>query len=89
MKASDNLIGQSQYFLPDIDQSRPRLPYESLDVLRDAPESVKKIFSIEYGKRKDLTAAWKREMIRSVNRHKFDNDSLQMRSRWRDGTTLP
>ncbi|KAH7728500.1 Protein MRPS-15 [Aphelenchoides avenae] len=82
MKASDRLIGQTQYFLPDVDQSQPRLPYENLDALREAPDAVKKIFSIEYGQRKDLTAAWKRDMIQSVNRHKYDNESLQMRIAW-------
>lgn len=86
MKASDRLIGQTQYFLPDVDQSQPRLPYENLDALREAPDAVKKIFSIEYGQRKDLTAAWKRDMIQSVNRHKYDNESLQMRSKH---TSLP
>ncbi|PIO58049.1 hypothetical protein TELCIR_20526, partial [Teladorsagia circumcincta] len=34
-----------KFGLPDLDLQAPRYPYKGLDVLNDAPESVKKIFS--------------------------------------------
>ena len=81
MKGSDKLIKHDgSYGLPDLDKSKPRLKYENVDLLKDAPESVKKIFSIEFGERRDLTDAWKRELIESVNKHKFDGDSYQAKS---------
>jgi hypothetical protein len=83
MKAADRMIGKGhQYALPDVDKTQPRLPYQTVDALATAPESVQKIFSIEYGQRKDLTAAWKSELISSVQRHHDDNESHQMKIAW-------
>jgi len=83
MKGSDKLIKHDgSYGLPDLDKSKPRLKYENVDLLKDAPESVKKVFSIEFGERRDLTDAWKRELIESVNKHKFDGDSYQAKIAW-------
>ena len=81
MKASDKLVQHDgNYGLPHLDKTKPRLAYENVDSLKDAPESVKKIFSIEFGERRDLTDAWKRELVESVNKHKFDTNSLQSKS---------
>ncbi|PIO76969.1 hypothetical protein TELCIR_00917 [Teladorsagia circumcincta] len=45
LKAQDNLVADRVKFgLPDLDLQAPRYPYKGLDVLNDAPESVKKIF---------------------------------------------
>ncbi|CEF64966.1 Fimbrin [Strongyloides ratti] len=83
MKGSDNLIGnKGDYGLPQIDVSQPRYEYKHVEELKNAPESVKKIFSVEYGERKDLTKVWKRTMIESVNKHKFDDSSLQSKIAW-------
>lgn len=83
MKGSDNLIGnKGDYGLPQIDVSQPRYEYKHVEELKTAPESVKKIFSVEYGERKDLTKVWKRTMIESVNKHKFDDSSLQSKIAW-------
>uniref|UniRef100_A0A7E4W1G1 Small ribosomal subunit protein uS15m n=1 Tax=Panagrellus redivivus TaxID=6233 RepID=A0A7E4W1G1_PANRE len=83
MKASDKLIQHDgNYGLPELDKSKPRLAYEKVDALTDAPEAVKKVFSIDYGERRDLTDAWKRELVESVNKHQFDHNSLQAKIAW-------
>ncbi|CAJ0574302.1 unnamed protein product, partial [Mesorhabditis spiculigera] len=76
MKASDNLIADKvTYGLPQLDMTAPRPPYTNVDALKDAPESVKKIFSLDFGTRRDLTSEWKRVMIEQVNHHALDNAS--------------
>ncbi|CAD5206646.1 unnamed protein product [Bursaphelenchus okinawaensis] len=79
MKASDKLIGRESgdYALPDVDKTKPRLSYRNVDALRDAPESVKKIFSIDFGKRSDLSVVWKKEMVDQVKVNHYDKSSLQ------------
>lgn len=80
-KADDNLIGNStDYGLPDIDMKKPRLEYRRVEALRDAPDLVKKMFSVEFGERSDFMAAWKREFIDSANLHEYDKSSLQSKS---------
>uniref|UniRef100_A0A1I7Z9W8 Small ribosomal subunit protein uS15m n=1 Tax=Steinernema glaseri TaxID=37863 RepID=A0A1I7Z9W8_9BILA len=90
VKADDSLVGRTgtpastpqDYGLPEIDVKAPRRAYAHVDELANAPESVKRIFSIEYGLRRDLSDAWKQELIQSVNKHKYDDNSLQMRIAW-------
>ncbi|CAD5209637.1 unnamed protein product [Bursaphelenchus xylophilus] len=79
MKASDSLIGRSEgdYALPYVDITQPKLEYRNVDILRDCPEEIKKIFSIEFGKRSDLTAVWKKAMVDDVKLDKYDSSSLQ------------
>ncbi|TKR92197.1 hypothetical protein L596_006896 [Steinernema carpocapsae] len=90
VKKDDSLIGRTgtasatskDYGLPELDLTEPRLSYANVDALMSAPESVKRIFSIGYGQRRDITAAWKQKLIQSVNKHKYDHNSLQMRIAW-------
>ncbi|KRZ49504.1 28S ribosomal protein S15, mitochondrial [Trichinella nativa] len=42
-----------------------------------APDSVKKLFSIEFGHRKDLTFQWKRVLINKVTRNELDFSFLE------------
>lgn len=80
-KASDLLIGnKSDYGLPNIDKSQPRLPYKNVDILKNAPESVQKIFSVDMGERIDLTLVWKYELIKKVRISENDKSSLQTKS---------
>lgn len=81
LKAADSLVKNPTYGLPDIDVSQPRLEYLKVDALRDAPESVKKIFSIDMGERVDLTAAWKSALLERVKIHEYDSSSLQTKSK--------
>ncbi|KAK0429461.1 hypothetical protein QR680_011391 [Steinernema hermaphroditum] len=90
VKADDSLVGRTgtptsspqDYGLPEVDLKAPRLAYANVDELTNAPESVKRIFSIDHGQRRDLTDAWKQKLIQSVNKHKYDESSLQMRIAW-------
>ncbi|VDM41787.1 unnamed protein product [Toxocara canis] len=64
MKGEDRLIGKERdQWLPAIDESAPRMAYAHVDALTAAPDFVKRIFSIEYGTRRDLTDAWKNVLI--------------------------
>lgn len=45
-----------------------------------APDSVKKIFSIEYGRRQDLTQAWKKHFMDLVRKDVQDDSSLEATS---------
>jgi small subunit ribosomal protein S15 len=60
----------------------PKLEYELVEELKDAPESVKRIFSVEYGERSDYTGACKKDLVDLVKKHKYDKNSLQMKSRF-------
>eukprot|EP00080_Pristionchus_pacificus_P009721 PDM69741.1 mrps-15 [Pristionchus pacificus] len=76
LKAADNLVADRVTFgLPDLDLSAPRGPYRGLDELKNAPDSVKKIFSLEMGTRRERTEAWKREMIERCALHSIDGES--------------
>lgn len=80
-KSDDNLVGNTtDYGLPNIDFKSPRLEYRRVEALKTAPESVKKIFSVEFGENSDFTAAWKREFIDVANLHEYDKSSLQSKS---------
>ncbi|KHN86113.1 28S ribosomal protein S15, mitochondrial [Toxocara canis] len=83
MKGEDRLIGKERdQWLPAIDESAPRMAYAHVDALTAAPDFVKRIFSIEYGTRRDLTDAWKNVLIGQVKRHELDSQSLEMRIGW-------
>ncbi|VDL75881.1 unnamed protein product [Nippostrongylus brasiliensis] len=83
LKAQDNLVADRVKFgLPDLDLDAPRFPYKNLDVLKDAPESVKKMFSIGFGTRRDMSSEWKSQLIGKVNQHSLDNSSLEMKIAW-------
>uniref|UniRef100_A0A0K0DD70 Small ribosomal subunit protein uS15m n=1 Tax=Angiostrongylus cantonensis TaxID=6313 RepID=A0A0K0DD70_ANGCA len=82
LKAHDNLVNRVKFGLPDLDFNAPRYPYKGLDVLENAPESVKKIFSIGFGTRRDMTSEWKAQLIGKVNQHSLDNSSFEMKIAW-------
>ncbi|CAB3407265.1 unnamed protein product [Caenorhabditis bovis] len=83
LKASDNLIVENTDFgLPKIDKSKIRSKYEDLDVLKNAPESVRKIFSVEMATRRELSNEWKSALIQSVRQHSLDESSLEMKVAW-------
>ncbi|KRZ92706.1 28S ribosomal protein S15, mitochondrial [Trichinella sp. T8] len=56
------------------------LPHVVIKQLKaDAPDSVKKLFSIEFGRRKDLTFQWKRALMNKVRQNELDTSSLEVR----------
>jgi len=81
MKAADYLIGNTKdYAMPAVDPNQPQLKYRGVKALDDAPESVKRIVSVEFASAKDISNAKKYHMMRSVNFHEYDMDSLQSQS---------
>ncbi|KJH53332.1 hypothetical protein DICVIV_00455 [Dictyocaulus viviparus] len=83
LKAQDNLVADRVKFgLPDIDLDAPRFPYKNVDELKSAPASVRKIFSVGYGTRRDLSSEWKTQLIGKVNKHSLDNSSFEMKIAW-------
>lgn len=83
MKATDRLIGRAEgdYGLPKLEPLRPKLVYEKVAELKEAPEEVRKIFSIEFGERADYTDACKNDLIELVRKHRYDKNSLQIQSK--------
>ncbi|EGT37964.1 hypothetical protein CAEBREN_28207 [Caenorhabditis brenneri] len=83
LKAADNLIlEKTEFGLPRIEKSKIRAKFEDLDVLSNAPESVKKIFSVEMATRRELSQEWKQSLIKSVRQHSLDENSLEMKIAW-------
>lgn len=83
LKAADLLVGNTtDYGLPNIDKTQPRLDYRNVDALKNAPESVQKILSIDMGERSDLTSTWKRELIDKVKLSEYDTTSSEARSKF-------
>jgi hypothetical protein len=87
LRAQDSLIGKTEYNkktdygLPNLDTKKPRVGYRYVEALRTAPESVKKIFSVEFGQKSDLTGAWKSEMAESIIGHNYDEVSHKAKSK--------
>ncbi|XP_003372456.1 conserved hypothetical protein [Trichinella spiralis] len=83
----------STHWLPHVDIKQPKAEYESVKALEtyvvlsgfnglpyfSAPDSVKKLFSIEFGRRKDLTFQWKRALMNKVRQNELDTSSLEVR----------
>lgn len=83
LKAADNLVADRVTFgLPFLDLSLPRGSYKNLDILDNAPNAVKKIYSVEFGTRRDLTTEWKSQLIGKVTQHSLDKSSLEMKIAW-------
>ncbi|KRX17408.1 Tyrosine-protein phosphatase non-receptor type 11 [Trichinella nelsoni] len=79
-KRDDILIKHdSTHWLPHVDIKQPKAEYESVKALETAPDSVKKLFSIEFGRRKDLTFQWKRALMNKVRQNELDTSSLEVR----------
>ncbi|CDW57647.1 hypothetical protein TTRE_0000594001 [Trichuris trichiura] len=66
-------------WLPQLDLEKARAEYEDIAALKNAPNLVKKIFSVQYGQRKDSTFLWKRVLMNLVRQHDLDNNSLESR----------
>jgi len=83
VKAEDRLVAHDgQSWLPRIDPDSPRMAFRAVDQLVTAPESVRKMFSIGYGERSDVTDAWKAAVVSQVKQHALDSQSLESRIAW-------
>ena len=61
-----------------VDLALPKIDLEGCDLLRDAPEEVKKSCSLEFTNNYNLTAHVKQELVKKVQDHKLDVDSLSV-----------
>jgi len=78
MKRQDMIIEHDgKYWLPDVDPTTPRLGFEKVEALKKAPESVKKIFSVAYGDRENLTEIWKHRIMNKVRENELETNSLE------------
>ena len=63
----------------DFDLQRPRRPYRGVeDAIANAPEEVRKVFSVEFGRNSDLLEEYKTRLKAKVRRHRLDEDSLEV-----------
>uniref|UniRef100_A0A0R3RUM9 Small ribosomal subunit protein uS15m n=1 Tax=Elaeophora elaphi TaxID=1147741 RepID=A0A0R3RUM9_9BILA len=85
LKGDDRMIGRKpEDWVPEIDENLPKANYAELD-WEGIPESVKKIFSIKFGERRDYTDAWKKALIDKVRKHELDINSLEVKIAWTTG----
>uniref|UniRef100_A0A915PSQ1 Small ribosomal subunit protein uS15m n=1 Tax=Setaria digitata TaxID=48799 RepID=A0A915PSQ1_9BILA len=85
LKGDDRMIGKNpEKWVPEIDENSPKADYANLD-WEGIPESVKKIFSIKFGERRDYTDAWKKTLIDKVRKHELDVNSLEVKIAWTTG----
>lgn len=61
-----------------VDMSLPRIELEGCDLLKDAPDEVKEILSLEFANNYNLQAYVKKELVKKVQDHKLDVDSLSV-----------
>lgn len=65
--------------LPKIPANSMPLEYNLSDEIKDAPESVKRIFSVENLGKKEYNALVKQELIDRVRRHQYDSNTAETR----------
>jgi len=75
---SGDVGGLEHFGLSKIDLSKPPVEMEKSKVLENAPEEVKKILSLEYRKNKDVISKLKNELVKSVQQHPHDTESLEV-----------
>lgn len=61
-----------------VDLKLPKIDLDGCDLLKDAPEEVKKSCSLEFANNYNLTAHVKKELVKKVQDHKLDVDSLSV-----------
>jgi len=63
----------------EIDLSKAKKYFGNTEELRDAPDHIKKIFSLEFATRRELTETLKKEFVARVQRHPYDTTSFEYR----------
>jgi len=80
--ATKNIIADSGDKVKDfgeIDLSRAKKCFGETEQLQDAPDHIKKIFSLEFATRKELTETLRTEFLARVQRHPYDTTSFEYR----------
>lgn len=68
---------------PNIDKSLLRYEFRNSKELETADETVKRLFSIEFGPEGSKTRLFKEMLIDKVKRHEFDQASIEVKiARW-------
>ncbi|EFO27732.2 hypothetical protein LOAG_00749 [Loa loa] len=80
----EKIGSEREVMLKEIDENSPKANYATLD-WEGIPESVKKIFSIKFGERRDYSDAWKKALIEKVQKHELDMNSLEVKIAWTTG----
>ncbi|XP_014675769.1 PREDICTED: uncharacterized protein LOC106815776 [Priapulus caudatus] len=60
-----------------VDMTAPRFEFKNNSLLADAPPVVKKLLSMEFGRKKDIWAERKEDLIARVQRHPDDFGSIE------------
>lgn len=71
-------IGGIEHF-GEVDRSQPPLELEGSEALKDVEEEVRKILSLEFSRNKDVINKLRRGVVKSVQRHKLDENSLEVK----------
>jgi len=63
----------------EVDLSQPPVRLENSKALDTAPEDVKRVLSLEFARRRDVMEKLSREVLKSVQKHPRDFDSLEVK----------
>lgn len=63
---------------PDMDHTRPQLLYQESPDYKNASPEVKRILSLEFGRSRDYVDVAQHDMVKSVQRHPLDMESLEV-----------
>lgn len=75
---SGDIGGLEHFGLSEMDLSKPPVELQNSKELENAPEEVKKILSLEYRRNRDVIFKLKHELIKSVQQHPHDTQSLEV-----------
>jgi len=62
-----------------VDLAQPPVGLENSKVLETAPEDVKRVLSLEFARRRDVLEKLSRDVLKTVQKHPRDFDSLEVR----------
>jgi len=75
---SGDIGGLEHFGLSKMDLTKPPVELEKSKELENAPEEVKKILSLEYKRNRDVISKLKHELVKSVQQHPHDTQSLEV-----------
>lgn len=69
--------------IPEIDKNQPQLRFRNCKELENASDTVKKLCSLEFAPRNQLTKTYFRETVEKVKRHNMDVASIEVKiAKW-------
>jgi len=76
---SGDVGGLDHFGLNSLDMSKPPVKLEKSKALETASEDVKRVLSLEFARRKDVIDKISQDILKSVQRHPRDYDSLEVK----------